>query len=262
MATSLLGGLIADGQPGNTVWVSDPDEDKLKNLATRFQVNTCINNKTLIEHVDTVVFCVKPQALKEVISELRDTLKKINPLVISIVAGIRQSDIMRWLGYSAAIVRTMPNTPALVQSAATVLLANEQVNSEQRNLAESVMRAVGVTIWIEDEAMMDAVTALSGSGPAYLFLVMESLEKAGRKLGLPHDVARLLTIQTAFGATKMALESTEDLHTLRKYVTSPGGTTEQAIHVFQQRNIQQIFDDALAAAQKKSIELAEKLGEG
>ncbi len=260
MATSLLGGLVADGQPGKTLWVSDPDENKLKKLAARFEVNTCIDNKALIEQVDAVVFSVKPQVLKEVVFGLRDVLKKVDPLVVSIVAGIRQVDILRWLGYNAAIVRTMPNTPALVQSAATVLVANDHVNSQQRDLAESLLRAVGVTIWIEEEAMMDAVTALSGSGPAYLFLIMESLEKAGQKLGLPRDVARLLTIQTAFGATKMALESAEDLHTLRKNVTSPGGTTEQAIHVFQQENIQQIFDNALAAARKRSIELAEKFG--
>ncbi|NOX44050.1 MAG: pyrroline-5-carboxylate reductase [Gammaproteobacteria bacterium] len=260
MATSLLGGLIADGQFSNTIWVSDPDVDKLDKLTQRFQINTCIDNKALVEQVDTLVFCVKPQALKDVVFELRDMLKNSNPLVVSIVAGIRESDISRWLNYSAPIVRTMPNTPALVQSAATVLVANKQVSSEQRDQAESLMRAVGVTIWIEDEALMDAVTALSGSGPAYLFLVMEMLEKAGHKLGLPHDVARLLTIQTAFGATKMALESTEDLHTLRKYVTSPGGTTEQAINVFQQGNIQQIFDEALAAAHKRSVELAEQLG--
>jgi len=260
MATSLLGGLIADGQPAKSIWVSDPDKDKLEHLAKRYQVNTCVDNKALIQQVDAVVFSVKPQVLKDIVVGLGEELKKVNPLVISIVAGIRLSDILRWSAYDASVVRTMPNTPALVQSAATVLVANNQVTDKQRELAESLMRAVGVAVWIKDEAMMDAVTALSGSGPAYLFLVMEAMEKAAHKLGLPQDVARLLTIQTAFGATKMALESNEELATLRQNVTSPGGTTEQAIHVMQQHNIQQLFDDALAAAEKRSIELAEKLG--
>jgi len=261
MATSLIGGLIADGVPANTLWVSDPDTDKLQQLAKRFAVNTCSDNNELVAQINTLVLAVKPQVLKSIVCALKETAKKTNPLIISIAAGIRESALSNWLDYSAPIVRTMPNTPALVQSGATVLVANNQVSRTQRDQAESLMRAVGIAIWIEDETMMDAVTALSGSGPAYLFLVMELMEKAGHKLGLPQDIARLLTIQTAFGAAKMALESTEELHTLRKYVTSPGGTTEQAIQVFQQGNMQQLFEDALGAAQKKSVELAQQLGD-
>lgn len=259
MASSLMGGLIADGEPASHIWVSDSSEVCLENLARRFNVNTCQDNKELVSAVDLVVFAVKPQVMQDVASELKDVIHEHNPLVISIAAGIRESSLSAWLGEDVSIVRTMPNTPALVQSAATVLFANKQVNSAQRDQAESVMRAVGVTIWVEDETLMDAVTALSGSGPAYLFLVMEMMEHAGKKLGLPEEVASLLTIQTAFGAAKMALESPEDVNTLRKYVTSPGGTTEQALNVFKQSEIQQIFDDALGAAHKRSIELAEQL---
>jgi len=259
MASSLIGGLLADGEPASHIWVSDPNEERLENLVKRCNINACQDNKALVSAVDLLVFSVKPQVMQEVASELKEVINEHKPLVISIAAGIRESNLSAWLGDEVSIVRTMPNTPALVQSAATVLYANKQVNSAQRDQAESIMRAVGATVWVEDESMMDAVTALSGSGPAYLFLVMEMMEHAGQKLGLPQEVARLLTVQTAFGAAKMALESPEDVDTLRKYVTSPGGTTEQALNVFQQSKMQQIFDDALEAAYKRSIELAEQL---
>jgi pyrroline-5-carboxylate reductase len=154
----------------------------------------------------------------------------------------------------------MPNTPALVRSGATALFANSMVNNEQRDLAESILRAVGMTLWVENEDLMDAVTALSGSGPAYFFLIMEALESAGEHLGLPRDTARLLTLQTAFGAAKMALESSEELTELRHRVTSPGGTTERAIQVLQKQHVEAVFDDALRAAYQRSVELAQIFG--
>jgi pyrroline-5-carboxylate reductase len=160
-----------------------------------------------------------------------------------------------------AIVRTMPNTPALVQSGATALFANPAVSEEQRNLAESVMRAVGLTLWVDDEDLMDAVTALSGSGPAYFFLFMEALQDAGTDLGLPVETARLLTLQTAFGAAKMALESTEDAAALRQRVTSPGGTTECALDYLRQHGFEETVLGALRAAAERSHELAAKFGE-
>jgi pyrroline-5-carboxylate reductase len=167
-----------------------------------------------------------------------------------------------WLGRDTAIVRTMPNTPALVQSGATALYANPAVSEEQRNLAESIMRAVGLALWVDDESMMDAVTALSGSGPAYFFLLMEALTSAGSRLGLPEDTARLLTLQTAFGAAKMALESAEDAAQLRRRVTSPGGTTERAIGEFQKNNFEGIVLQALQAAASRSRELADEFDKG
>ena len=163
------------------------------------------------------------------------------------------------LGIETAIVRAMPNTPALVQSGATGLFANPQVSSSQRDLAESIMRAAGLVQWVEDEALMDAVTALSGSGPAYIFLVMEAMEKAAQKLGLPAETARLLTVQTAFGAAKLALEIEEDPALLRENVTSPGGTTERAIQVLLQEGLEDIFSQALRAARDRSQELADEL---
>jgi pyrroline-5-carboxylate reductase len=154
----------------------------------------------------------------------------------------------------------MPNTPALVQTGAIGLYASEQVNDEQRDLAESIMRAAGLTLWVQEEDQMDAVTALSGSGPAYFFRIMEALESAGIGLGLPAETARLLTLQTALGAAKMALESSESVTTLRERVTSPGGTTEQGLRVMNENNIDQLMAQVLKAASERSRALATELG--
>jgi pyrroline-5-carboxylate reductase len=195
-----------------------------------------------------IILAVKPQILRPVTEELAETAQARQPLIISIAAGVREPDIRRWLGYDAAIVRTMPNTPALVGSGATALFANAQVNHEQRQMAESIMRSVGLTVWVDSERMLDAVTALSGSGPAYFFLLMEALEKTGVRLGLAPETARLLTLQTAFGAAKMALESPENVAILRAGVTSPGGTTERAISVFQDEQLDRLIARSLAAS--------------
>ncbi len=260
MATSLIGGLIADGCAAQNIWVSDPDADKLAELAARFLVNITHSNQQAVGQAQVVIFAVKPQVLRVVAQELAASVQQNKPLVISIAAGIREPNISAWLGGTAAVVRAMPNTPALVQSGATALYANALVSSAQRNLAESILRAVGLVLWLDDEAQMDAVTALSGSGPAYFFLVMEVMENAAVKLGLTHDDARLLTLQTAFGAAKMALESAEHSATLRARVTSPGGTTEQAVKVLLEGGIQGMFDTALRAAHARSEELATLLG--
>ena len=166
------------------------------------------------------------------------------------------------MGDQTPIVRAMPNTPALVQSGATALYANKNVGNAQRDLAESILRAVGLALWVEDEAMLDAVTALSGSGPAYFFLVIEVLQQAGAALGLPEKTARLLAVQTAFGAAKMALESSEDAAILKQRVTSPGGTTEKALGVLEEGQIRALFNNALKAAHDRSRTLAEQFGEG
>lgn len=260
MAGSLVGGLIADGWKPGLIRVADPDPQQTERLAQRFSIVTTQDNRTAVEQADAVVLAVKPQIIKTVASELAPWVEKHQPLIISIAAGIRSTTLANWLGEHAAIVRTMPNTPALVLSGATALYANPAVNEDQRNLAESILRAVGLTIWVDDEALMDAVTALSGSGPAYFFLFLEALQSAGSQLGLPEDTARLLALQTAFGAAKMALESSEDAATLRRQVTSAGGTTERAIEVFQQNGFETIVLKALQAASERSRELAAELG--
>jgi len=261
MATSLLGGLICDNCPPANIWVADPDAGRREELAERFGITTTDDNNALAAAVDVVVLAVKPQVLSDVCRDIAETVQANKPLILSIAAGIRIADIDRWLGGDCAIVRTMPNTPALVQSGATALFANDRVSAEQRELAESIMRAVGLSLWLDQESLMDAVTALSGSGPAYFFLLMEMLQQSGVKLGLPEESARLLAVQTAFGAAKMALESTDDSNTLRQRVTSPGGTTERAIGILEQGDIRALFDQALEGARDRANELADQLGE-
>ncbi len=260
MARSLIGGLIADGYQASNIWVADPHAAQRDGLRQAFLIHATAGNQEAIAHADIVIFAVKPQALKSVAQDIALALQKKKPLIISIAAGIREPTLNEWLGGHHAIVRAMPNTPAMVGSGATALYANGQVSKQQHNLAESIMRAVGLAVWVDDEAHMDIVTALSGSGPAYFFLVMEALEKAAVDLGLPAGTAHLLTLQTAYGAAKIALESNESTAALRMRVTSPGGTTEQAIKVLQEGQAPALFNAALLAAHRRSTELAELLG--
>lgn len=260
MARSLIGGLVADGWDPACISVSDPDTEQLSALSSRFQVNTDTNNHTVTENAEVVVLAVKPQVIRDVALDLADVTQKQQPLLISIAAGIRATDLQRWLGGSCALVRCMPNTPALVQSGATALWHNENVTDEQTDLAETILRAVGLALWVESEDLMDTVTALSGSGPAYFLLVMEALQEAGQALGLPEETAKLLSLQTAFGAAKMALESSEDAAILRQRVTSPGGTTEKALEVLENGGLRALFRDALNAARSRSRELAAQFG--
>ena len=260
MARSLIAGLIADGMPPQRIWVADPSKEQLAGLAASFGIHISTDNRQAAEQADALVLAVKPQVMKAVVEQLAPTVQARKPLVISIAAGIRETDLGRWLGEGAAIVRTMPNTPALVQTGATALYANRHVSPAQRDLAESLLRAAGITQWLDDEALMDPVTAVSGSGPAYFFLLMELMEQAGTRMGLPAETARLLTLQTALGAAKMALESSEDTAVLRQRVTSPGGTTERALSVLEQGGIRELVDQALRAAAERAAELGDMLG--
>jgi pyrroline-5-carboxylate reductase len=262
MARSLVGGLIETGVAAENLRIADPEPEP---LALQFPVRRYHDNLQAIVDADVVVLAIKPQVLPEVAKLLAPALPTPLPLVISIAAGIRLADLSRWFTASTTnpvpIVRVMPNTPALVRSSASALFAGTYVNETQRKLAESILRAVGLTIWLENENQMDAVTALSGSGPAYFFLMMEVLEKAAINLGLPQETARLLTLQTAFGSAKMALESLEDAASLRVRVTSKGGTTEQAVNLLQSGGLQTLFDQALKAAEQRATHLAKQLGE-
>ncbi len=262
MARSLIGGLIAGGHDPSRIWVAEPDASQREFLRGRHGVHTDPDNLTAIAAADIVVLAVKPQILRGVAEQLAPALQARAPLVISVAAGVRERDLRRWLGGGRlALVRTMPNTPALVGSAASALFANEFVTEDHRQLAESLLRAVGVTVWVDDETLLDTVTALSGSGPAYFFLVMEALEQTALALGLDEDKARLLTLQTAFGAAKMALESAESPATLRVRVTSPGGTTERALGVLREGGLEALLAKALEAARQRSRELGDLLGD-
>jgi len=260
MAASLISGLIAGGNTPATILVAEPDAERAGQLQQQFGIQHSDDNVALVESSDVVVLAVKPQVLHRVCAQVSDAVQARRPLLISVAAGIRVADIDRWLGDGNAIVRTMPNTPALVQCGATGLYANGRVSKTQRETAEAIMRAVGLTQWLEDEPLMDAVTALSGSGPAYFFLVIEALEEAAVKMGLTAESARLLAVQTAPGAAKMALESPEPSAVLRQRVTSPGGTTERAIGILEEGGLRELFERALTGARDRARELAEELG--
>ena len=261
MTRSLIGGLIAGGHIPDQIQVAEPDAGQREFLRSRYGVPTSADNPAVIEHAQAIVLAVKPQILQEVARQLAPEIQRCQPLVISIAAGVREPDLRRWLGGgSLALVRTMPNTPALVGSAASALFANEFVSEKRRQLAESLLRAVGATVWVDDESLLDTVTALSGSGPAYFFLLMEALEQAALDLGLDADTARLLTLQTAFGAAKMALESVESPAILRARVTSPGGTTERALAILRDGGVETLLAKALEAARQRAHELGDLFG--
>jgi pyrroline-5-carboxylate reductase len=258
MASSLISGLIASGHSPQDLWVSDINQDALKVLAQNLNVNTSTNNDDIINAVDVVVLAVKPQILSTVAKNATASIQQKQPLVVSIAAGISQQSLSQWLGNNIAIVRCMPNTPALVLTGATALHANAQVTAEQHDLAENIMRSVGIALWVNDESELDVVTAVSGSGPAYYFLLMEAMEKAAIEMGMNEVTARLLVQQTALGAAKIALESSESPEQLRKRVTSPGGTTQQALETFEEGGFTALVSKALHAARDRSIEMSKQ----
>lgn len=260
MATSLIGGLIANQFPAKNITVAEPDQNKLDQLQHRFGIQTTTSNQQAVTQSDALLLAVKPQIMQTVCKDLASTVQQSKPLIISIAAGIRSSDINRWLGEHCAIVRCMPNTPSLIQCGATGLFANPQVSNEQHQLAEQILAAAGLTTWVENESLLDAVTAVSGSGPAYFFLLIEAMQKAGEQLGLDTDTAQRLSIQTALGAARMAMESDDEPAALRHKVTSKGGTTEAAINSFLSSGFENMVTEALTSAHNRAIELADILG--
>ena len=259
MARAIIGGLIKQGYPANKIWASEPDLSRIQDLQTQ-GLNVTDSNIDVVSNADVVVLAVKPQILKAVLLPLSEAAQQNRPLFISVAAGITSSSINRWLGGNQSVVRCMPNTPALVGLGASGLFANSDVSDEQRNQAEAVMSATGLTLWVEDEQQLHAITAVSGSGPAYYFLFMEAMISAGVQQGLTLDAATQLTLQTAKGAAEMALQSDVDPAELRHRVTSPNGTTEQAILAFQRHDLEGIVADAMGACATRSIAMAEELG--
>lgn len=261
MASSIIGGLVAKGFSPAAIVASDPSADCLQRLQSQTGVNTLPDNQKAIAQAEVVVLAVKPQVMKAVLSDLADTAQQHKPLIISIAAGIEISSIDQWLKGDMPIVRCMPNTPALVQSGATALYANARVTEAQRQLADDILRAVGIALWVNDESTLDAVTAVSGSGPAYFFLLMEAMQNAGIQLGLSADAAKQLTLQTALGAAQMAIGSDVDAAELRRRVTSPNGTTERAVQVFEEGGFRQLCLRALSACRDRSVELAREMAD-
>ncbi|GAA5632579.1 pyrroline-5-carboxylate reductase [Acinetobacter calcoaceticus] len=258
MAQALIGGLLSRGLPTTRITVSDPVE-QIRHVLEEKGIQTTTDNVEAIKNADVVVLAVKPQVLATVLQPLNGLLS--DKLVISIIAGAEIQTISDLIGGSLRIVRVMPNTPALVQTGAHGIYASEAVDAQDRELTSQILAATGLTIWVENEAQIDAVTAVSGSGPAYFFYLMESMIRAGKNLGLDEKVATALTLQTALGAAQMAITSSNSPAELRKNVTSPNGTTQAALEVFDRAQISQNIQAALAAAQKRSQELAQELSD-
>jgi pyrroline-5-carboxylate reductase len=256
MGAGLIGGLIASGYPATRIRGVEPDNDKRKRLAEEYGISLHAEAGEALKGAATVVLAVKPQALREVVEPMTATLRQCRPLIISVAAGIRTHTLAQWLAPDIPIVRAMPNTPAMIRAGATGLFANAAVDHEHRRRTETLLNAVGICVWVDDEDLIDAVTAISGSGPAYFFLFIEALAQAGAELGLPADQARRLALQTGFGAMRMALESGKDPAILRAQVTSPGGTTEQAIRYFMDNGLPGLVGGAAAAARDRARELA------
>ncbi len=255
MATSLVGGMIAKGIRPARIWMSDVSQDRLDQLARQHRVHVSTDNAEIARRADVLVLAVKPQVMQAVSEALRDALGERQPLIVSIAAGVTIASLKGWLG-DLPVVRCMPNTPALVQAGATGLHADPSVSAEQKELAGQILGSVGLTFWFDKEQTLDAVTAVSGSGPAYFFLLMESMIEAGRKLGLDERTARQLVLQTAWGASQLAITSEVGPDVLRQQVTSPGGTTAAALNVFEDGGFRALVDSALAAARRRSEELA------
>jgi len=259
LARSLIGGLLARGLSASQVTVADPVASQRESLAAQLHVKTTDNNETA-SAAQVLILAVKPQDLRAVALGIATCIQQHRPLIISVAAGIRASDLQRWLG-GLPVVRCMPNTPALHGCGVTGLFATSDVPAAGRSLAAEILGAVGPALWVDKETDMDAVTAVSGSGPAYFFLLIEMLEAAGIELGLTPQVAQRLAVETAYGAGQMAHVAPESAAKLREKVTSKGGTTEAALKHLEAANVRAIFAAAIAAAAKRSAEMAQTLGE-
>jgi pyrroline-5-carboxylate reductase len=255
MASSIIGGLLDQGLPAANICASDPYPEALQRLAEATGVRTDADNNAAVAGADVVILAVKPQVMSAVTVPLAGSLAKNQPLVISIAAGVTIGALEHQLGSGTAIVRCMPNTPALLRAGATALFANDSTSADQKHHAEAILSAVGAAHWVADEALLDAVTALSGSGPAYFFLFMEAMAEAGTQMGLEPALSRALTLQTGLGAARMAAESNVELAELRRRVTSPGGTTAAALDNFADSDLRGVVANAMQAALSRSIEM-------
>ncbi|MCM2973611.1 pyrroline-5-carboxylate reductase [Larsenimonas suaedae] len=259
MASAIFGGLIDSGYPADHITATSPDQGQLDALKERYAINTTTDNAQAVRDADVVVLAIKPQIMKDVCAPLAEHLSH-KPVIVSVAAGLKVDTLDHWLGGGHAIIRCMPNTPALVGEGASGLYANARVGAEQRETATRLLEAVGIVEWVEEESLLDAVTAVSGSGPAYFFLILEALEAAGVNRGLPLEIARRLAIQTAFGAAKMARDSDQDPAQLKRNVMSPKGTTEQAVFSFENAGIKAMFDDATRACAERASDMSDEFG--
>lgn len=264
MASSIIGGLLNKTKEpslvgADDIWVFDRNTNCTTSLHSKYGINIAENNEQLAEKCEVIVLAVKPQVLKAVLTPLAKIFMQTQPLIISVVAGIQSSSIEQWLQQQLAIVRVMPNTPALIGAGASGLYANSQVNSGQKTLTTRLVDCIGIGRWVNSETDIDSVTALSGSGPAYFMLFIKSLVDAATKAGLDHQTAQDLAVQTAIGAAQLIQHSEESIGTLIENVTSPAGTTEQALLSFENDRLEEIVANAFNAANKRSQQMAVEL---
>lgn len=256
MARSLISGLLAAGHPAGNIHASDPSAEQRGRIA-ELGVTTHDDNAAAAAGADAVVLAVKPQMLRAVL----EALPAADRLLVSIAAGVPLAAMEAWAGEGSAIVRCMPNTPALLRAGITAMYANAHVSASQRQTADAILGTAGATLWVDREADLDAVTAVSGSGPAYFFYLMEALIDAGESLGLDRDSATRLCLETAYGAARMAREGDDPPAVLRRNVTSPGGTTERALSILDAAGTRAVFQRAVAGAAQRAKELAEEFGQ-
>jgi pyrroline-5-carboxylate reductase len=258
MAEALINGIItANLFPNEKIFASDIRKERLEHLEQKYSINTIDNNAALAQKVDILVLCVKPQQFSEAIQSIKNNIESVS-LVISIAAGVRTCYISDALG-DIAIVRAMPNTPALIGESATAVFANKKAQPMLKN-AEKIFSSFGKCVIVDDEGLIDAVTAVSGSGPAYYFLLTEHIINAAIQLGLPENIAKTLVLQTAKGAALLAEsedKNNQSVEQLRKKVTSPGGTTEAALKKLAERKIDSLISEAIKAARDRSEELSQ-----
>ncbi len=260
MACSIIGGLLAKGYDQNAIRATARTPASVSKITAEYGVLANEDNASAAVWADIIVLGAKPQGFKSLCNSI-STKVSHRPLIVSIAAGINCSSIRHWLGADLAIVRAMPNTPALVNAGATGLFANAEVSSTQQQNANNILCAVGITVWVETEDLINVVTAVSGSGPAYHFLFMEAMIDAGIQLGLNPADAQALTLQTASGASKLAQSSNIDIQKLRQNVTSPGGTTEQAIRSLENNNIRRVVEQAMQSCTNRARALASEFGD-
>lgn len=258
MARSLIGGLLRTGAAASSIRVAEPQAQAREALAREFGVATFAENRLAAADAEVLLLAVKPQVMPALKAELRDVLQRQRPLLVSIAAGVRLDQLERWFG-ALPIVRCMPNTPALIGAGATGLCANARVSPPQKAQAQHILDAVGLTRWLDEEASMDTVTALSGSGPAYFFALVEAMEDAAVAQGMPRATARALAAQTCLGAGRMLAEGGEAPGELRRHVTSPNGTTQAALESFAADGLPRVVAHAIAAATRRGAELAAEL---
>ncbi|MDR5861180.1 pyrroline-5-carboxylate reductase [Halomonas eurihalina] len=260
MAGAIIGGMIDSGYSPDAITATSPDDSVLAPLRERLGIHTATDNASAVAQADVVVLAVKPQIMQDVCSGMRDAVQARKPLIISVAAGLPADTLEHWLGGELPVVRCMPNTPSLVGAGAAGLYANTRVTHDQQRIAGELLEAVGLVEWVDDEALLEAVTAVSGSAPAYFFLMFEAMEQAGADLGLPAETARRLAMQTAYGAARMAMDSDKTPGELKRNVMSPGGTTERAIEHMENAGLRDIMQGAMRACAERASEMADELG--